>query len=171
VAGALAVSVATIAAACAPSGARPVPAASCSVPINERLDPRSTRHLFPGATEPRYLTDPPTSGPHQLGPAAQGVVTTAISRTKQVAMLEDGFVILQYRELSPAQLATLSSLAGRQVTVAPAAGPLPSLVVATAWTWKLACESLSPAAISALRSFVATHRGVGFATNLNPASG
>ena len=166
VAGAIAVSVlltTAAATACGPSAARPASASDCSAPVNERLDPQSVRHLFPGAAEPRYLSDPPTSGPHQLGPPAQGVVTTPVSRPKQVAMLESGYVILQYRDLSPAQLSTLSGLAANLVTVAPAAGPLPSPVVATAWTWKLACGSVSPAAVAAIDAFVAAHRGVGFA--------
>jgi hypothetical protein len=165
-AGAIAVSVvltAAAATACGPSAARPASASDCSAPLNERLDPQSVRHLFPGAAEPRYLTDPPTSGPHQLGPPVQGTATTPISRPKQVAMLESGYVILQYRNISPAQLSTLSGLAGNLVTVAPAAGPLPGPVVATAWTWKLACGSVSPAAVAAMGAFVAAHRGVGFA--------
>jgi hypothetical protein len=74
-------------------------------------------------------------------------------------MLELGYVILQYRDLSAAEVGTLGQLAGSLVTVAPAAGPLPDRVVATAWTWKLVCGSVEP---NAVRAFIAAHRGQGF---------
>ena len=138
------------------------PSAGCTAPFQEHLDPRSTQHLFPGAAEPTYLTDPPTSGPHQLGPPVTGVATGPIPRPRQVAMLESGFVLLQYRDLSPAELATLGTLAGTLVTVAPPAGPLPNRVVATAWSWKEVCGSVGPAALAALRGFITARRGKGF---------
>jgi hypothetical protein len=138
-------------------------APGCRAPVQEALDPHSTEHLFPGAPEPSYLTDPPTSGPHRLGPPPTGVVSTPISRPVQVAMLESGFVIIQYREGAGAAgvPAGLAGLAGPLVTVAPgpAGPPLPAPIVATAWTWKLVCGSADP---RALEAFIATHRGKGF---------
>jgi hypothetical protein len=152
---------------CTGSGHRAAtPANGCSSPVNERLDPRSTIHLFSSTAEPRYLTDPPTSGPHRLGPPFQGVVTSPIPRPSQVAMLESGYVILQSRGLSGAQLSALDALAGDLVTVAPPAGALPSPVVATAWTWKLECGSAAPVALGAVAAFVTAHRGVGFSGNI-----
>jgi hypothetical protein len=74
-------------------------------------------------------------------------------------MLELGFVILQYRGLSATEVQALGRLAGSLVTVAPAAGPLPNRVVATAWTWKLVCGSVDGGALGA---FIAAHRGEGF---------
>ena len=132
-------------------------ATGCGAPVNERLDPRSVIHLFPGAPEPRYLTDPPTSGPHQLGQPPVGVIFTPIPRPRQVAMLESGYVIVQHS--GPAATG-LAALAGPLVVVAPAVAALPAPVVATAWTWKLSCRSPDPAAIGA---FIVAHKGVGFA--------
>jgi hypothetical protein len=137
--------------------------AACGPASQERLDPRSSTHLFPGAAEPTYLSDPPTSGPHQLGVAPTGVVTVPIPRPRQVAMLERGFVLLQYQGLSASEVANLGGLAGSLVTVAPPAGPLPARVVATAWTWKETCSSAGPTALVALRAFIAARRGKGFA--------
>lgn len=147
-------------------GGQAVPASGCLPAVNERLDPRSTIHLFASATEPRYQTDPPTSGPHRPGLAYLGAVTTAIPRPSQVAMLESGFVIIQYRDQPPDQEATLARLADDLVTVAPPAGPLPAPVVVTAWTWKLECGSAAPPAVTAIAAFVAAHRGVGFTGNI-----
>jgi Protein of unknown function (DUF3105) len=134
----------------------------CGPAFQEHLDPRSTIHLFPGAAEPTYLSDPPTSGPHQLGQPPTGAVTAPIPRARQVAMLESGFVLVQYRALSPAEVASLAGLAGSLVTVAPAVGSLPARVVATAWTWKQVCPSAGPDAVAALRAFIAARRGKGF---------
>jgi hypothetical protein len=146
-------------------------AAGCQAPVQEATDPRSTFHLFPGTPDPAYLSDPPTSGPHRLGPAATGVVTTPIQRSRQVAMLELGYVILQYRDLSQSSVAALGRLAGPLVTVAPAGGPLPDRadrVVATAWTWKQVCGGVDPALLTA---FITAHRGVGFSHGgFGPAS-
>jgi Protein of unknown function (DUF3105) len=137
-------------------------AGGCAPSVQERLDPRSTQHLFPGAAEPRYLTDPPTSGPHQLGPPPTGAVPDPIPRPRQVAMLETGFVIVQYHDLSAAERSTLAALAGSLVTVAPAVGTLRDRVVATAWTWKQVCRTVDSAAVGALRDFIAAHKGKGF---------
>lgn len=135
------------------------PATGCTAPVDERLDPNSVIHLFPGAPEPRYLTDPPTSGPHQLGQPPVGVISTPIPRPRQVAMLESGYVIVQHSgPLAP----ELAALAGPHVVVAPPVAPLPSPVVATAWTWKLSCRSADPPAVVAIRAFIAAHEGVGF---------
>jgi hypothetical protein len=136
--------------------------AACGPAAHEVLDPRSTSHLFPGAAEPIYLSDPPTSGPHRLGPPPTGAIKTAIPRARQVAMLETGFVIVQYQGLSPADVATLDGLAGSLVTVAPAVGHLPDHVVATAWTWKQVCRSVTQVSMTSLQAFIAARRGKGF---------
>ena len=129
----------------------------CGAAINEQLDSRSTLHLFPGAPDPTYLTDPPTSGPHRLGNHPTGVLEAPIDRPRQVAMLEKGAVLLQWKGLSPPQRRALEKLAGGPVTVAPNA-TLPRAVVATAWTWKLSCASVDQAE---LRRFIAAHAGHG----------
>jgi Protein of unknown function (DUF3105) len=155
--------VAGLVAGCGGSSHPAAPAAAgCGAAFQEHLDPRSTIHLFPGAAEPTYLSDPPTSGPHQLGQPPTGAVTAPIPRPRQVAMLETGFVLIQYQALSPADVANLGRLAGTLVTVAPAVGRLPAPVVATAWTWKQVCPSAGPGAVTALRAFIAARRGKGF---------
>lgn len=145
-----------------PGRAQAVASTGCGGPRNERLDPASVIHLFPGAPEPHYLTDPPTSGPHQLGPPPVGVVTTPIPRPRQVAMLETGFVIVQFQDLSAEQQQALDRVAEAEVTVAPAIAPFPAPVVVTAWTWKLECRSVDAAAVAAIDAFISAHRGVGF---------
>ena len=129
----------------------------CAAPVRERLDPNSAQHLVGDAEPPPYLSHPPTSGAHKVGRWPAGTLTKPIDEPVQVAMLEGGAVLLQYRDLSPADRKRLETLSGGHVSVAPNAH-LPDRVVATAWTWKQTCGDVD---VPALRTFIATHGGVG----------
>src|SRR5688500_10543623 len=120
---------------------------ACSDVVREPLDPGSTHHLLPGAPEPTYATDPPTSGAHRAGPTATGVVDEPLPHSVQSAVLEAGGVVVQYRE--PDDRRALAPLGGERVVVAPDAD-LPVRVVATAWRQKLACSGLDVDAVRAL---------------------
>ena len=128
------------------------PRAACASVVVEALDPASIQHVLPGAPEPTYATDPPTSGAHRAGPTPTGVVDQPLPRSVQVAVLEQGGVVVQHRD--PADRAALAPLGGDRVVVAPDPD-LPVRVVATAWRHKLACTGLD---VDALRSFIATPR-------------
>jgi hypothetical protein len=112
-------------------------------------------HVLPGASEPDYTSDPPTSGPHQPSPAISGVADEPIARPVQVGLLEAGRVLVQHRD--DADAVALADLAGGDVVVAP--NPeLDSRVVATAWTWKLTCDDVD---LADLRSFADARAGQG----------
>lgn len=127
----------------------------CGGVVEEPLDPGSTRHLLPGAEEPVYVTDPPTSGAHRSGPLPSGVVAEPLPRPVQVAVLEQGGVVIQHR--SAADGAPLAGLGGERVVVAPNPS-LPAAVVATAWRHKVSCTAVD---VDALRAFVRDHGGRG----------
>ncbi len=130
---------------------------SCGPDVEERLDPGSTRHLLPGAPEPRYLGDPPTSGPHLGGPPPAGVQHQPLSPPAQVGVLESGGVLVQHRGVSEGERRQLEALAGDKVVVAP--NPtLPASVVTTAWQHRLECTGVD---LAALRAFIAEHRRSG----------
>src|SRR5690606_28231893 len=59
-------------------------AGGCGPARRERLDGSSTVHVLPGAPEPEYLSDPPTSGPHELSPPVSGPLREPLSRPRQV---------------------------------------------------------------------------------------
>jgi hypothetical protein len=127
----------------------------------EALDPNE-RHVLPGAPDPTYRTDPPTSGPHEPGAPLAGVLTAPVSRPRQVGALEGGGVLLQYRDLTPEQQRELEALASDKVAVVPNSS-LPDRVVATAWLYKQVCSSVDA---GALRSFVDQHVGRGPGSDL-----
>ncbi len=129
----------------------------CGPAVEEPLDPASTRHLLPGAPEPRYSGDPPTSGAHAAGPLPTGVQHQPLSRPVQVGVLETGAVLVQHRGASGGELRQLEGLAGEKVVVAPNPS-LPAPVVATAWRHRMECTGVD---LAALRTFVTEHRGSG----------
>ena len=133
-------------------------ATTCGAPVHEALDSNSILHLLPGAAEPPYLTDPPTSGAHRVGLYPRGVLDQPIPRPIQVALLEKGSVVVQYRP-GTTDSGGLGALAKNNVLVTVAPNPdLPQAVVATAWTWKMTCQSVT---LPALARFVAQHAGHG----------
>ncbi|MFN0092452.1 MAG: DUF3105 domain-containing protein [Acidimicrobiales bacterium] len=114
-------------------------------------------HVLPGGAAPSYLTEPPTSGPHQPVPSAGRAYEEPLSRPVQVGLLEAGGVLLQHRGLAPDAAAELAELAGGLVTVAPNPD-LDSAVVATAWRRIQRCERVERAE---LERFVARYAGQG----------
>lgn len=135
----------------------------CTATVREAFDPRSLQHVLPGSPPPSYLTDPPTSGPHQPSPPISGALDRPIAEAQQVGLLESGDVLIQYRGLDAAGVSQVRGLAGDRVVVAPAAHlPDGQRVVATAWLVKRSCGGLD---LAALRSFVADERGKGPGTS------
>ena len=62
----------------------------CDPVRTEPLDRQYLVHVLPGAPDPEYRTDPPTSGPHQPTPPIEGVVTKPLSRPVQVGPARGG---------------------------------------------------------------------------------
>ncbi|MGH9155582.1 MAG: DUF3105 domain-containing protein [Acidimicrobiales bacterium] len=138
--------------ACGGSG--PAVGNACGPDVTEPLDPGSVRHVLPGAPEPDYASDPPTSGAHLAGAPAGDVLRTPLPRPEQVGVLEEGGVLLQHRDLGDADQRRLEALAGDGVVVAPNPD-LDAAVVATAWRQRLRCQQVE---VATLRTFIALHR-------------
>jgi hypothetical protein len=127
---------------------------ACGPVRREPLDSRSV-HVLPGADEPDYRTDPPTSGPHLPSPSTEDVREDPIAPPVQVGLLEEGAVLIQHTGLADADRAEVEALAGDGVIVAPADDlPDDAAVVATAWVTKLVCEGVDT---SALEAFAGDH--------------
>lgn len=124
-------------------------AGTCESPRREAIDPQSVLHVLPGAPEPPYDTDPPSSGPHVMGPDVEGVVDDPLERPVQVGVLERGGVVVQHQGLGPEGLASVAALAELgDVVVAPGTD-LDTTVVATAWGARLRCDGVDVAALTA----------------------
>lgn len=132
--------------------------AACGPITREALDSSYLVHVLGDDTDVEYTSDPPTSGPHQAGPAGGGSLDEPISRPIQVGVLEQGSVLVQYEpDLPAAGVGPLHDLAGPDVVVAPNPD-LPAPVVATAWTYKRTCEAVD---VASLEEFIAERAGKG----------
>jgi hypothetical protein len=137
--------------ACGPHGK------ACDAATAEAIDPLSSQHLLPGAPEPAYSTNPPTSGAHRPGPLPGSVVTSPLEKPAQVAALEGGQILIQYGKITPEDRRKLTTIAHRydHVTVAPGRA-LPSKVVATAWLYMQQCKRVDR---GTLQDFITMHGG------------
>jgi drug/metabolite transporter (DMT)-like permease len=123
---------------------------ACGPVRREAIDPNSIQHVLANAPEPTYLSDPPTSGPHQPGRELSGAIDEPLSRPVQVGQLEAGKVLIQFREAL--EDATIDDLAALDDGVVVAPNPdLRDPVVATAWGNKLECSEVD---LADLRDFV-----------------
>ena len=135
--------------------------AACGPVTEEALDPGSGRHVLPGVEEPRYATDPPTSGVHFSLPPPTGVVDEPVERPLQVTALEGGQVLVQHRDLPPDEVADLEALGSEVVVVAP--NPDQSEpVVLTAWLTKQTCSGVD---LATIERFIADQQGQGPGTD------
>ena len=115
----------------------------------------SLLHVLPGA-DPTYLTDPPTSGPHQAW-APPPILDRELSLPEQVGILERGEVLIQYLPGS-ANASEIDEIA-QGLAVGAHLAPNSTLnrpVVLTAWLTKAECSSLD---LTSINAFVARHAG------------
>lgn len=89
-------------------------------------------------------------------PTPRGVVSDPLERPVQVAVLEQGGVLIQYRV--PGSGKALAALADDASVVIAPNPDLPAAVVATAWAVKLTCTRVD---VVALRTFITDHPVVG----------
>jgi len=120
---------------------------ACGPITREALDPAYLVHVLGDEGDVEYLSDPPTSGPHQPGPPVEGVIGDALPPAVQVGILERGDVLLQHDpDLGETARRELEALARERVVVAPNPD-LDDAVVATAWVFKRTCGSVDAAAL------------------------
>lgn len=128
----------------------------CADPVAERLDPASSQHLLPGA-DGEYPSSAPTSGAHRSGNHPTGVLSQPIPRPVQVALLEEGGVIVQYTDaVSASARRDIKAFvrANEGVTSAPALASPEADIVVTAWQYKMRCGDFDA---DAFADFVKAH--------------
>ena len=127
-------------------------AAGCGQPFREPLNPNSLQHVI-DPTSVKFTTEAPTSGPHLFASPPRGLVTRELLPAEQVTVLETGDVLVQYRDAGDAK--AVQAFKQTSVTIAPNTA-LKARIVATAWTYKLECNSVDQAA---LQRFISSHKG------------
>jgi hypothetical protein len=107
-----------------------------SLKPGERFADLGNRHLNQGETYTEYNSNPPTSGPHYPNIAPWGIHDQPIANELQVHNLEDGGVVIQYKDIPTDVLDQLRGIVGRytdKVVLAPN-DTLSNAIVLTAWT-------------------------------------
>lgn len=137
--------------------AEPVAAGTCG-PIEAVAD-EGRDHLQPFET-PTYRANPPSSGTHNPVSELAGVYTSPRDITKLVHSLEHGYIVIQYRDLNPAEFSALSNLVQSDPTkiIANPYPTNPARVVLTAWDYAQKCDGVSEEAI---RQFIGLYRNKG----------
>jgi hypothetical protein len=137
-------------------------AAGCELRLD--LPDEGNGHLTPGQPSPKYDTDPPTSGMHDLTPTPDGAFLDTPKETGVVHALEHGRIAVQYSpELDRADQLLLKGAydegpAGMLLFPNP---DMPYDVAATAWTQLLGCKRFDPRVVDALLAFRDQYLGRG----------
>jgi hypothetical protein len=130
-------------------------AANCELRL--RLPEEGDEHIPASAPEPRYKTNPPTSGDHVEEQQADGAYRESPPLVSVVHSLEHGRLAIQYRPDLPerAQLELIglfdTMYGGTLLFPNP---DMPYMVAATTWTNLMACHSYHQAmTIAAIEAF------------------
>ncbi|MDQ2630877.1 MAG: DUF3105 domain-containing protein [Actinomycetota bacterium] len=130
-------------------------AADCELRL--RLPEEGDEHIPASAPEPRYKTNPPTSGDHVEEQQADGAYRETPPPVSVVHSLEHGRLAIQYRPDLPerAQLELIGLFNTMYGGILFFPNPnMPYLVAATTWTKLLACPRYQGAeTLVALRAF------------------
>lgn len=136
-------------------------AAGCEL---RRDAPDEGNEHIPKSETPRYRTTPPTSGPHDATPLADGAYLETPEERFWVHSLEHGRVVIQYHpDLAEEDQLTLKGAFDEDpdgVILIPNPD-MPYEVAATAWTRGLGCETFGPEMLDAVRDFRDELRGKG----------
>jgi hypothetical protein len=128
----------------------------------EEFEDQGGDHIRSGAPHPRYNSNPPTSGWHWENPQDWGVYSKPQVQEQIVHNLEHGGIVIQYNNLSAAELQRLLDFVKRtprHIVVAPYPGLDPRVRVAfTAWTFLQNCDGVD---LEALADFVDEFRDQG----------
>ena len=129
-------------------------AVGCDLELD--LEDEGNQHLTPGRPEPQYETTPPTSGPHDPAPVADGAYLDTPPETGVVHSLEHGRVAIQYDpELAEEDQLILKGIFDEDykgVLLFPNPD-MPYQVAVTAWTNYVGCDVFGEAVLDVVRDF------------------
>lgn len=137
-------------------------AVGCDLQLD--LPDEGNKHLSPGQPAPQYETVPPTSGPHDPTPIADGAYLDTPDPTGFVHSLEHGRVEIQYDpELPEDDQLLLKGIFDEDpegVLLFPNPD-MPYRVAVTAWTNLVGCDVFGEAVLDVVRDFRDQFRGKG----------
>jgi hypothetical protein len=116
--------------------------------------PQAGRDHIPPSQQPRnWNSNPPTSGDHLGTPLPRGIYQADQDERALVHNLEHGYVVIQYKGISDAQLRQLTDLVkrydGQKVILAPWSGLPSNGVFTTAWQRLQGCQQFNTDVVNA----------------------
>ena len=113
----------------------------------------SRDHIAEHAAHPDYNSNPPTNGWHWANPQNWGIYTSQQFQEQLIHNLEHGGIVIQYNDLTAADVTRLTNLVSRDsyhMLLAPYPGlPAGVRVAYTAWTHLQSCDGVDENAIHA----------------------
>ncbi len=137
----------------------PGSAATACAPVEEHPTTPGGHLLGDTAPPEEYSTVPPTSGWHTSGPPRFGVAQPPLSEPEQVSVLEQGGVVISYRDLPMDSLRRLREIAEAhpdRVALTAYRRLEEGTLALTAWGALQRCEEVETETIE---DFLADHRG------------
>ena len=158
---ALLVAVSSLVLAACDSGSDPVPQPTLPTDCTPIRSPDilDATHI-PDGQKATYNTTPPSSGNHYARPVQVGGYTEPIPNERQVHNLEHGHVMVQYRDLSPAQIDELEELIRpdpEMIILAPYPDMDP-VVAFTSWGKIQTCDAWSDSVPALAKYFIDRNR-------------
>jgi Protein of unknown function (DUF3105) len=136
-------------------------AAGCELRLG--LPDEGNQHIPPSA-DPRYDANPPTSGPHDPTPLADGAYLDHPEERYYVHSLEHGRIVIHYDPRLPEsrqlEVKGVFDENPEGMVLIPSTG-MPYQVAATAWRNGLGCDRYTPEVLDAIRAFRDEFRGKG----------
>jgi hypothetical protein len=132
--------------------------------LREELEEEGNTHIPADAPDPKWKTNPPTSGDHDGQQLADGAYAETPNPRNALHALEHGRIEIQYSsELSEEEQLALKGAFDESpdaIAIYPN-DEMPYTVAVTAWTALLGCNSYDAAVLDAIRNFRDRYRGRG----------
>ncbi|MBI3913695.1 MAG: DUF3105 domain-containing protein [Chloroflexi bacterium] len=126
------------------------------------FEEQGLEHVLPNQAHPPYNSNPPTSGWHWAQPQEWGIYSTPQVQEQIVHNLEHGGIVIQYQNLTPAQVQQLIAIVksdSHHMLLAPNPGlPANVKIAITAWTILQTCSAVDETVI---REFIDLFRDQG----------
>jgi len=114
-------------------------------------------HLTPGDPEPKYNSNPPTSGRHLPSPGPWGSQDKAVDKKILVHNLEHGGVIIHYNKISDKEIDQLNSLADDTYVDGVIVQPNPAITASIAMTSWRTLETCKKVSVPVIKAFIKAH--------------
>jgi len=114
-------------------------------------------HLTPGDPQPKYNSNPPTSGLHMPSPGPWGSQDKTVDKRILVHNLEHGGVVINYNKISDKEIDRLNALGDDTYVDGVIVQPNPGITAPIAMTSWQTLETCKKVSIPVIKAFIKAH--------------